>query len=619
MQKKDTPPIFWRSYFEEERVKTRQAVIGISLIGAFVYLLPAIPNFIRYYGTSIEYVFWGLFAVRVGVVIGFLSLGFVAWKAKNLSYRQFMRLRSLLLVVWVVFWIGIFCVGTTMPQIPERSGPINQLFFGMFGGLFMMSVLFRLRMKEAIFQGVFVTVAFFSAHAIAGTLDPVNLVSYTIFLAGVTLFVSYGTRNNERLRRNDFALRNSLAKSNAKLKELDRMKTQFFSNVSHEFRTPLTLIIGPTESILSGSAQPTRLFLESVKSNAYRLLRQVNLMLDFARLEDGKATLDLSQESLPDLIDQLVLAALPQAERLSIKLSTENLASLGVARIDQNKMETIAANLLGNAIKFSPVGGSVVVRGGQTDGFQYFEIEDNGPGIPQGQLQFVFDRFFQVDDPSLRKAQGSGLGLSMAREFARLHGGDITVTSSVGKGSCFRVLLPKSLFVENIEDDSKGTGIDGGPVLALGDLTESDDLSLKSVEEHNRKESGLVGDDRLKILVVEDNTEMRDYILALLRPHYRIFLAMNGEHGLEVALRVRPDLILSDLTMPKMLGTQLCEEIRRRSEFRGVPFLLMSAKNSAEVRIEGLEIGADGFLTKPVPEAELLARLRNLLSNRLWS
>ena len=270
------------------------------------------------------------------------------------------------------------------------------------------------------------------------------MIGPLFFLAGSSVFAGLATVSSRRTRRRDLSLRLRLEKANGELKELDEAKTRFFANVSHELRTPLTLLIGPLETLLAAEeSEERRALLESMASNSRRLLRQVNALLDGAKLESGRLRLEPAPGNLGALLAELVEAAVPLAERRGIRLETERLNELPDSVFDPEKTEIIAANLLSNALKFTPRGGRVTVRGEADLDAVYFEVIDDGPGIPADELEPIFDRFHQVDGSASREHGGTGLGLALARELARLHGGNVTVRSRLGEGAAFRVELPR--------------------------------------------------------------------------------------------------------------------------------------------------------------------------------
>ncbi len=410
----------------------------------------------------------------------------------------------------------------------------------------------------------------------------------------------------------------TIAEQAEKLRELDRLKSQFFANVSHELRTPLTLILGPLGDALEGRLGPMgddlRRQLSLAGRNAQRLLGLVDQLLDVARLDAGRLRLRVRYGDLAAFVRQRVEAFLPLAERREIDLSLEVPADPVGIWFDEMQLEKVLDNLVGNALKFTPRGGRVHVALQDAPGADAVRIavRDNGPGIAADQLDRVFERFYQVDAKAHRWP-GAGIGLALARQLTELHSGTLTVDSTPREGSCFTVTLPygRDHFPEELVD--LGTpaprmplsgsfvlpsGYFDGPVLAAAGAEPDSD------------------EDRTTVLVVDDNAEVRAYIRSHLEPDYRVIEAADGAEGLEEARRLIPDLIVSDVMMPGLDGNALFRSLREDPELELVPVVLLTAKASAESRIQGLRDGVDDYLVKPFDPRELKARVDNLIASR---
>ncbi len=468
-----------------------------------------------------------------------------------------------------------------------------------------------------------------------------------------------------------------------KLKELDRMKSRFFANLSHEFRTPLTLILGPAEQIeeeITSARMKEK--LEIIKKNAQRLLRLINQLLDLSRLESGKMPLRAAPGDLVEFLQGLTMSFASLAERRGIALRFFSREEKLSAYFDRDKMEKIFTNLLSNALKFTPEGGEVSVQlsvsseqlpvtseqssvsghqssvnsdplsvaGGQssvsikhtrqkqqntdhrslnTDHCLLITVTDTGIGIPQDRLPFIFDRFYQVDSSATREYEGTGIGLALAKELVELHRGTISVSSAEGKGSTFTVCLPLGkdhLKPEEViatavssnqysvfsESTSGKLQVASEQQVFTPALQESIDPKIQQSTTPSIQPSG----DQPIILIVEDHADLRRYLREQLQPAYRVLEAANGAEGLEAACEAIPDLVISDVMMPKMNGYELCARLKTDERTSHVPVILLTAKAAARDKIAGFETGADDYLAKPFDSQELAARVKNLIAMR---
>jgi signal transduction histidine kinase len=450
-----------------------------------------------------------------------------------------------------------------------------------------------------------------------------EMVGPLFFLVGSAVFTYLAILSSRRTRRRDLSLRLRLEKANEEMKEVDEAKTRFFANVSHELRTPLTLLLGPLETLLASEEEPERKALQvSMATNARRLLRQVDTLLDVAKLESGRLRLEPSSGNLGRLLAELVTAATPHAEHLGIHLKAERLDEMPDAVFDAHKTEIIAANLLSNALKFTPTGGCITVCAETGKETLAFEVQDDGPGIPASQLERIFERFHQVDGSLARGQGGTGLGLALARELARLHGGDVTVRSRPGHGATFRVELPRRLAAGAPAERRKRprrredhlAQVRADALAAREYALRSRRETLLSDVELPRREKGLEAraqspEGAPRILLVEDNADLRSFLAGRLSRLYRVETAADGAAGLEAARRVRPDLVVSDVMMPGMDGHELCRRLRADPAFATTPILLVTARAGSEALAEGLEVGADDYVVKPFALRELEARI----------
>jgi DNA-binding response OmpR family regulator/two-component sensor histidine kinase len=363
--------------------------------------------------------------------------------------------------------------------------------------------------------------------------------------------------------------------------------------------------------------------------NTRRLLQLINQLLDLSRLESGSMGLEVSRGNLARFVRVMVGSFSSLAESRHIDLSLQGTADAPVSYFDKDKVEKILYNLLSNALKFTDAGGKVSVSLNRVPGIgaaasstgrpgagEYLRIsvQDSGQGIPADQLEKIFDRFYQVDRPGVREQSGSGIGLSLVKELVSLHGGQLKVESRPGEGSCFTVLLP---LYTTCPDGSKLLQQSADqPAELLQPDSARPDRSEEELPAPAPALPGISGEALPLLLIVEDNDEIRTYIREVFEGHYVVAEACNGQEGLNQAVTLMPDVIVSDLMMPLMDGVELCCQLRQDARTSHIPLVLLTAKASVESRISGLETGADDYLTKPFHPAELMARVRNLVESR---
>jgi signal transduction histidine kinase/DNA-binding response OmpR family regulator/ligand-binding sensor domain-containing protein len=394
----------------------------------------------------------------------------------------------------------------------------------------------------------------------------------------------------------------------AQLRTLDEAKSRFFANVSHEFRTPLSLLLGPVDDLREGrfgalGAAAVRR-LDGVRANAERLLQLVDQLLDIARLQAGALTLAARTQDLVPLLRRMADSFSSLAERKGISFRLSCPVSGLTVSCDADQMEKVVANLVGNALKFTPPGGSVELLATveSAEGAVVIQVVDTGPGIPQEYQARVFERFFQVNDSSTRSHEGTGIGLALVREIVQLHGGTVELQSTVGVGSRFSVRLPlahaglRATGEQRRETPEELTAVRRGP------------LPLPRPRD--------VAADAVTVLLVEDNADLLEYLREHLADRFRVLVADHGVRGLEMARAHHPDLIVSDVMMPEMDGEALCEAIKGTPETDFIPVILLTARASRDSRLHGLARGADDYLTKPVDLQELVIRIENLVASR---
>jgi signal transduction histidine kinase/DNA-binding response OmpR family regulator len=415
-----------------------------------------------------------------------------------------------------------------------------------------------------------------------------------------------------------------------KLKEMDTVKSRFFANISHEFRTPLTLIMGPLEKMLSkGRDQDGGNELNMMFRNSQRLLRLINRLLDLSKLDSGKMKLNILLRNIIPFIKVTVSSfeSLTLQKQIELNLDIED--EEVILSFDPEKLEEVLCNLLINALKYTPPGGKVTVstRRGPAEGSSFpngylkLSIRDTGIGISRDKLFHIFDRFYQAGDSQQRDRKGSGIGLALTKELVLLHNGRIDVHSSGGENSGTEFVVRLPLGDPHLETSKKTGSSESGFEqrktldIDLGYIVEDDEIETAETPEpmdENGKSQG-----KNIVLVVEDNADVRKYIREPLEPLYTVVEAKDGREGIDKAKELIPDLIVSDIMMPEVDGYELCRVLKKEVKTSHIPIILLTAKASDQCVIEGLETGADDYITKPFNTRILITRIRNLIELRL--
>ena len=415
------------------------------------------------------------------------------------------------------------------------------------------------------------------------------------------------------------------------LAELDRAKTAFFSNVSHEFRTPLTLMLGPVEELLARShtdlPPAAKTQLELVNRNGSRLLRLVNTLLDFSRIEAGRMRANYEPTDLSAFTIELASVFRSATEKAGLRLELDCPSLTQSVYVDRNMWEKIVLNLISNAFKFT-FEGAISVALFQLDDHVELHVRDTGVGIPPQELPRLFDRFHRVENARSRTHEGSGIGLALVQELVKLHGGAVRVESAIDKGSTFIVSLP--LGSAHLPSDRGGgtrtlstTAMGAAPYVEealrwLPDAGLDLEPEILATDERIPVPCPPASDlddsvERPVILVADDNADMRQYLSRLLAERYRVIAVSDGQAALTAVQTSRPDLVLTDVMMPHLDGFGMLHELRSKPETRTIPVIVLSARAGEEARVEGMEHGADDYLIKPFSARELLARVQTHL------
>ncbi|MEV6347198.1 SpoIIE family protein phosphatase [Actinoplanes sp. NPDC051851] len=393
----------------------------------------------------------------------------------------------------------------------------------------------------------------------------------------------------------------------AELAALDRAKTDFFSNVSHEFRTPLTLVLGPVEDMLAdpGTGLALRDRLQPVHRNGLRLLKLVNTVLDFSRLESGRMGALYRPTELAGHTARLAATFRPAVERVALELVIAAAPSPVPVHVDHEMWEKIVFNLLSNAVKFTREG-RIEVRVTAEDGHARLAVRDTGVGIAESEQAMLFDRFHRVTGAWSRSHEGTGIGLALVRELAELHGGTVSVTSVPGSGSEFTVRIPFGtghLPADRVTDDPAPSAPGAESRLWADEVT-------WWAPGGEPAQTGAPGHAGGRILLADDNADLREHVSHLLRPYWEVVLAADGTRALELAREGSFDLVLTDVMMPGLDGFGLIAALRADERTREVPIVVLSARAGEEAAVEGLAAGADDYLVKPFSTRELVARVR---------
>ena len=474
------------------------------------------------------------------------------------------------------------------------------------------------------------------------------------FISLMDIIVVVGTYFQSRQRYREFSLRyeldksrSLLADSNEKLKELDQIKNRFFANISHELRTPLTLLLSPLETMIHSRTQqfdgPTRNLLSIMHANGMRLLKLINDLLDLVRLESGRMEVKREALEMSAFVRGLVNAAQQMADAKGLKLVMLVQPSLGALLVDRDKLEKTVLNLLFNALKFTPTGGSVTLSVEKREAQLVLVVEDTGVGISAKNLPFVFDRFWQADNSSKRKYQGVGIGLSLVKELTEIQEGKVSVVSEEGKGTAFTVSLPflpaegvavvlkpessqpvqpaLVAIMPAVEADAAATKIPEPVGMQsdewLANLYRRAELfpALTTAPEAQSPVKVSSNGNQPTLLVADDEPDMLRFLKSQLEGYYHVIEASDGAQAFEKVTKYLPDIILLDMNMPEKDGLQVCRELRQQAATQSIPIIILTARADEDTKLTALSAGANDFLTKPFSTSELHIRVRNLVES----
>ncbi|MCD4744708.1 MAG: tetratricopeptide repeat protein [Bacteroidales bacterium] len=427
-----------------------------------------------------------------------------------------------------------------------------------------------------------------------------------------------------------YARYRSKQKINKQLRQINETKSRFFANISHEFRTPLTLLLGPLEKLMDHLKKEDKNLVRMMYRNATRLLFLNNQLLDLSKLESGNLKLEVVYANITEAMKGMVMSFQSYAEHRKIDFQYHFPKEALYTYFDLDKIEKIVYNLLSNAFKFTPETGKVTfiatvftpqnriqlpLKLKKISGnFLSITIKDTAKGIPKEHLLRIFDRFYQVDNALSRQHEGTGLGLSLTKELVEMHHGVITVDSKVDKGSTFTVILPLDKKVYS--DDKIIPTEEKTSKSFIKEISESDSYKKDSSYTDAAKSLSVKPEEIIQVLIVEDNEDMRNYISECMSDSSNIIKASDGAEGFETAIENLPDLIITDLMMPGMDGMELCQKLKTDERTSHIPVIMLTALAEIEDKIKGLETGADDYIAKPFNRQELITRVQNLIEQR---
>ena len=397
-------------------------------------------------------------------------------------------------------------------------------------------------------------------------------------------------------------------------KENTVAKIQFFTNISHEFRTPLTLILGPLQQILSNYNGTNSMYkkLLVIESSANHLLSLINRLMDFRKFENNQFVLESAEGNIVKFLKEIFLSFTEYAKVGNYTYAFNTTDEEILVYYDRYKLERVFFNLISNAFRYTPKGGIIFINVKKGDNDIIIEVEDSGVGISEENIDKIFDLFFEIpmhNNVEINYNKGTGIGLSIVKNIVNLHKGTITVENKSTNGAIFTVKLP--LGKEHLSENE-----------IIKDFKISDDLmlytsqlSLAEIKEDEDINDFVTTNDKLTILIVEDHKVLRSFMKNLLKEEYNVIVAENGVKGLKKALKYVPDLIVSDVIMPEMVGTELCSKIKENIKTSHIPVILLTSRSSLVYKIEGLESGADDYISKPFNLVEFKLKIKNLLDS----
>ncbi len=627
--------------------------IGNAIFTGFLLMIFVYNLILYFYGRDRSFIFYSGYLAMVVIYSGFASADLTDWLGFYLfpqhpEYWGFLKLSlyvammcylafirsfldlELLLPSWDKFFRFIIYLGfllmvldvvilnmTNFSHVVEDRVSIFYIFLVIFSCLFLMYPLFKTNDKKGYF--IIGGISVICLGAFLTVLTRVALPPFTVFYlkAGTvveviifSLGLAYRVRQQRVSKQQaEFALKASQMEQEQKqleadrLKELNEFKTRFYTNITHEFRTPLTVIMGMSDNI-KNHPQEKKL----IRRNGENLLRLINELLDLSKLESGKLNLNLIHQDLIVYLQYLTESFYSTAMQKNIRLVFHSEEKVVMMDYDEEKIQQIVYNLISNALKFTTDAGKIIFHASriQEEGEPVLKlkIKDTGIGMSPENVERVFDRFFQGNDSGTNPSEGTGIGLSLTKELVELMKGRIEVESQIGEGTEFTLYLPIETSMANSEK------------LVSPNYPIVNEVPTEFQDEENDKAETFSSGSFPDLLVIEDNPDIIIYIKSILKNSYNIHTASNGKLGIEKALNLIPDIIISDVMMPEKNGYEVCDILKKDKRTSHIPIILLTAKSTQSDKVDGLKHGADAYLTKPFDKEELLIRLKKLVDIR---
>lgn len=616
-------PEFKQAFLDNERqVRINTGKLACALV---VVLMPlGVLLDAAVYPDKTEYFF------LLRLLCSFL-VAIVWWLHRTAWGKNHYEILGLPIVILPAFFIALMIFLTDGTSSPYYAG-LNLI-------LLAVSAVGHWSFRDTMISVSSVIVMYFAAsYANATVFDFRNFFNNLYFLVLTGIIVVTGNYLYTRLLFREFEVRFELDRSrqmleetNRKLLELDRIKSRFFANISHELRTPLTLLLGPLQTLIqerAGALQTDmRQLLLIMQSNGMRLLKLINDLLDLVRLESGKMEVKREPVALEPFLSGLANAVKKSAEDRAIHLQVISDPAISAVLADSDKLERILLNLLFNALKFTPAGGKVEVKAERQNGQLVLRVSDTGAGIGEEQLPFIFDRFWQADTSSERKYGGVGIGLALVKELVEVQGGEVAVTSEIGKGTQFTVRLPFQELDRQSDEIAERAESHPGVATPLAAVNRDGSIdawlrnldrqaefypSMSSLRESIRPVETSIHRGQPRILIADDEPDMLRYLRSQLSSSFQVIEAIDGQQAVEKARQFLPDVIVCDMMMPEKNGLEVCCELREQTSTRSIPILLLTARADEETKLAALSAGANDFITKPFSTTELSVRLKNL-------